>query len=93
MKNAHTPGPWIAHANKAHWIIKQGKSRRTIATISNAHVEQMGDAHLIAAAPSLKDAAHLALQALRHAPLEGPYGKDAKRALEVALAQAEGTKL
>lgn len=34
-----------------------------------------------------------ALQALRHAPLHGPCGEEAKRILEVALAQAEGTKL
>ena len=94
MPHAHTPGPWIA-GNASNglifstWGVFAGGKR--IATVKGG--PDIANARLIAAAPSLKEAAHMALQALRHAPLEGPYGAKAKRALEVALAEAEGRKL
>ena len=34
----------------------------------------------------------LCLQALRHAPLEGPFGKDARYKAESALAKAKGER-
>ena len=101
MPHAHAPVKWIVElANVGddpldsveHVIVTEGN--REIADCGRAaHKANHTRARLIAAAPSLKDAAHLALQALRHAPLEGPYGSKAKRALEVALAEAEGRKL
>ena len=96
MPHAHTPGTWYTSDKGPSSPHYQGQVavEETGRTIAITYDDEGGyNARLIAAAPSLKEAAHMALQALRHAPLEGPYGKDAKRALEVALAQAEGTKL
>ena len=94
--HAHTPGTWYTPDKGPSGPHYQGQVavEETGRTIAITYDDEGGhNACLIAAAPSLKDAAHLALQALRHAPLKGPYGKDAQRALEVALAQAEGTTL
>ena len=96
--NAHTPGPWAVVPSRggildARVVSNGGDQVATINTTNNTQSNRRANARLIAAAPSLKEAAHKALQALRHAPLHGPYGEEAKRMLEVALAQAEGTRL
>ena len=91
MPHAHTPGPWEVETPREHEVLVVGDNGACdVARLAGPLQRKLNNARLIAAAPEMLEALQDCLQALRHAPIEGCYGKDARYKAERVLAKANG---
>ena len=97
-----TPGPWVARESDGQWVVARDRGDVLVASCGLAgagYLTPAADAHLIAAAPDLLDAAELGLEWAIDAANECSLPKDEAvfenamrdvRRIEAALAKARG---
>ena len=85
--STHTPGPWVAVAPGADWLVRASDGRSFVVGDAIYHPENGANARLIAAAPDLLRGLKYYVE---HAELYSGYDEAEVRAADAAIAKAEG---